>query len=207
MNELLIVLVSYLFVAGVILVGIGLYMLHVTSKETTRKLIHIGVIHWWIIAMLYLDTTWIALIGPLSFIVINAVNVKYHLLPGIQRDHDHDYGTVYYAVSLSILTFFAFEFDGMQAATIALFVMGYGDGFAALIGKKIPSTKLRHHKSLVGTLTMLVVSFGVSFYITQDVVISIVIGVIASVVELLSPKGLDNLSVPLLVYLVAGVLL
>jgi len=62
-------------------------------------------------------------------------------------------------------------------------------------------------KSLGGTLTMLIVSFGVAFYVTQDIVIAGMIGVAASVIELYSPKGLDNLSVPLLVYLMAGVLL
>ena len=54
---------------------------------------------------------------------------------------------------------------------------------------------------------MLIVSFGVAFYVTQDIVIAGMIGVAASVIELYSPKGLDNLSVPLLVYLMAGVLL
>jgi len=134
MNEWIVLLVSYLFVASVVGIGVGLSMLKVTTGETTRKLIHIGVIHWWIIALLYLDTTWIALIGPVSFVLINALNVKYRIIPGIQREETNDYGTVYYAVSLSIITLVAYELNGLQAATIALFVMGYGDGLAALVG-------------------------------------------------------------------------
>ncbi len=207
MNELIAVAVSYLFVASIILLGVGLYLLRIVSVETTRKIIHIGVIHWWLIAIAFIDSTWVALIGPLSFIVINTLNVNLRLIPGIQREESKDFGTVYYAVSLSMITFAAYEFNMVTAASIALFVMGYGDGFAALIGKKVPSKKIRPNKSIGGSLTMVLVSFGVSYYWSQDVVISFVIAITAGVVELFSPKGLDNLTVPFIIFVLAGLLL
>lgn len=207
MNELIAVAVSYLFVASIILLGVGLYLLRIVSAETTRKIIHIGVIHWWLIAIAFIDSTWVALIGPLSFIVINTLNVNLRLIPGIQREESKDFGTVYYAVSLSMITFAAYEFNMVTAASIALFVMGYGDGFAALIGKKVPSKKIRPNKSIGGSLTMVLVSFGVSYYWSQDVVISFVIAITAGVVELFSPKGLDNLTVPFIIFVLAGLLL
>ena len=207
MNELIAVAVSYLFVASIVLFGVGLYLLRIVSAETTRKIIHIGVIHWWLIAIAFIDSTWVALIGPLSFIIINTLNVNLRLIPGIQREESKDFGTVYYAVSLSMITFAAYEFNMVTAASIALFVMGYGDGFAALIGKKVPSKKIRPNKSIGGSLTMVLVSFGVSYYWSQDVVISFVIAITAGVVELFSPKGLDNLTVPFIIFVLAGLLL
>ena len=207
MNELIAVAVSYLFVASIVLFGVGLYLLRIVSAETTRKIIHIGVIHWWLIAIAFIDSTWVALIGPLSFIVINSLNVNLRLIPGIQRKESKDFGTVYYAVSLSMITFAAYEFNMVTAASIALFVMGYGDGFAALIGKKVPSKKIRPNKSIVGSLTMVLVSFGVSYYWSQDIVISFVFAITAGVVELFSPKGLDNLTVPFIIFVLAGLLL
>jgi phytol kinase len=207
MNEFVAVVVSYLFVASVVLFGVGLYLLRAISSETARKVIHIGVIHWWLIALHFITTTWVALIGPVSFIVINALNVKLRLIPGIQREETNDFGTVYYAISLSMITFAAYEFNMITAASIALFVMGYGDGLAALIGQAIPSRMLRVNKSVLGSLTMLIVSFGVSFYWSQDVVVSIGLALAATVVEGLSPKGLDNLSVPFVVFVFAGLLL
>lgn len=207
MNELIAVAVSYLFVASIVLFGVGLYLLRIVSAETTRKIIHIGVIHWWLIAIAFIDSTWVALIGPLSFIVINTLNVNLRLIPGIQREESKDFGTVYYAVSLSMITFAAYQFNMVTAASIALFVMGYGDGFAALIGKKVPSKKIRPNKSIVGSLTMVLVSFGVSYYWSQDIVISFVIAITAGVVELFSPKGLDNLTVPFIIFVLAGLLL
>jgi phytol kinase len=207
MNEFVAVVVSYLFVASVVIFGVGLYLLRAISSETARKVIHIGVIHWWLIALHFITTTWVALIGPVSFIVINALNVKLRLIPGIQRNESNDFGTVYYAISLSMITFAAYEFNMVTAASIALFVMGYGDGLAALIGKAFPSRMLRVNKSVLGSLTMLIVSFGVSFYWSQDVVVSIGLALAATVVEGLSPKGLDNLSVPFVVFVLAGVFL
>jgi len=207
MNELIAVAVSYLFVASIVLFGVGLYLLRIVSAETTRKIIHIGVIHWWLIAIAFIDSTWVALIGPLSFIVINTLNVNLRLIPGIQREESKDFGTVYYAVSLSMITFAAYEFNMVTAASIALFVMGYGDGFAALIGKKVPSKKLRPNKSIGGSLTMVLVSFGVSYYWSQDVVISFIIAITAGVFELFSPKGLDNLTVPFIIFVLVGLLL
>lgn len=207
MSELLAVLISYVFVSSIVLLGVGLYLLRVVSAETTRKLIHIGVIHWWLIAITYIESTWVALIGPVSFIVINAMNVRFRLIPGIQREEVRDYGTVYYAISLSIITYVAYEFSLVTAASIALFVMGYGDGFAALVGKAIPSKKLRPNKSIAGSVTMFVFSLGVSYYWSQNFVVSIGIAMAASVVELLSPKGLDNLSVPVTTFIIAGMFL
>ena len=207
MNELIAVAVSYLFVASIVLLGVGLYLLRIVSAETTRKLIHIGVIHWWLIALTYIDTTWLALLGPVSFIIINALNVQLRLIPGIQRDESKDFGTVYYAISLSMITFAAYEFTMFTAASIALFVMGYGDGFAALIGKKVPSKMIRPNKSIAGSLTMVIVSFGVSYYLSQNVLISILIAITAGIVEMFSPKGLDNLTVPLIIFVLAGFLL
>ena len=207
MNELIAVAVSYLFVASIVLFGVGLYLLRIVSAETTRKIIHIGVIHWWLIAIAFIDSTWVALIGPLSFIVINTLNVNLRLIPGIQREESKDFGTVYYAVSLSMITFAAYQFNMVTAASIALFVMGYGDGFAALIGKKVPSKKIRPNKSILGSFTMVLVSFGVSYYWSQDVVISLVVAITAGVAELFSPKGLDNLTVPFIIFVLAGLLL
>jgi phytol kinase len=207
MNEFVAVVVSYLFVASVVLFGVGLYLLRTISSETARKVIHIGVIHWWLIALHFITTTWVALIGPVSFIVINALNVKLRLIPGIQREETNDFGTVYYAISLSMITFAAYEFNMVTAASIALFVMGYGDGLAALIGKAVPSRMIRVNKSLLGSLTMLIVSFGVSFYWSQDVGVSIGLALAATVVEGFSPKGFDNLSVPFVVFVLAGLFL
>ena len=204
MNELIAVAVSYLFVASVVLLGVGLYLLRIVSAETTRKLIHIGVIHWWLIALAYIDTTWVALLGPVNFILINALNVRLRLIPGIQRDESKDFGTVYYAISLSMITFAAYEFNMFTAASIALFVMGYGDGFAALVGKKVSSKMIRPNKSVAGSLTMVLASFAVSYYWSQNLAVSIIIAITAGMVELFSPKGLDNLTVPFIIFVLAG---
>jgi phytol kinase len=73
-----------------------------------------------------------------------------------------------------------------------------------VIGKRYGKRMLVHGKSFEGSLTMFVTSFIVTFIIamfTQTVGISLLLAMgvaaFATLIELFTPKGLDNLSVPL----------
>ena len=84
--------------------------------------------------------------------------------------------------------------------------MAFGDGLAGLIGRSVKSPKwsiLDQTKSIVGTLTM-----GSVVAITTSIVSStnnlgiqpleiLVISVIATFLEQISPFGIDNLTVPI----------
>ena len=124
-----------------------------------------------------------------------------------------DGGTVYYAISLLILVILTFgifkEYNGIYGPTIGLvgaIVMGYGDGFAAIIGKSIksPSYKIGTSvKTLAGSFTMLCITFiilsgflaycNIGFWYIKAAILSVII----TVLEAVSIKGTDNLTVPL----------
>jgi len=86
--------------------------------------------------------------------------------------------------------------------------MSYGDGFASLLGVKFSKRKYRiwrDEKSYVGSASMFVFTFitiivallyyGIS--ITQYMLLVMAfIALVTTIVEALTPKGLDNLSVP-----------
>jgi phytol kinase len=99
--------------------------------------------------------------------------------------------------------------------------MGYGDGFAAILGKRFGKRKIMGDKSIVGTVVMFVVtvlvvtgfSIGYSLPGTWSFgwwISLFVIGVVASLLEAYTPHGLDNLTVPigttLLAFFLLGVL-
>jgi phytol kinase len=97
---------------------------------------------------------------------------------------------------------------------VGILVMGYGDGLAAVIGKSYGKHKLAFGKSIEGSITMFVASFIVVFLVssfTQSVGISLILALgvsaLATIVELITPKGLDNLSVPLSTSLIFYILL
>jgi phytol kinase len=86
-----------------------------------------------------------------------------------------------------------------------MMILGYGDGFAAIIGKRFRSKILLPGKSVAGSVTMLVASLLVTslmLWLYQSVIVYpvlfvILIAVSATVIEMLTRHGLDNLTVPL----------
>jgi phytol kinase len=186
------------------------------DKETSRKIVHIGVANCWWIAVYFFDSLIFASIPPIFFIVFNFMSVKFNIVKSMERESE-GYGTVFYPISLLILTIFCFGgISPLYVGSIAMCCMGYGDGFAAMIGSKFGKTKLkflRGRKSLEGCTAMFLVSFVssaaiLSYYgITLVFVYSAIIATAAACSEMLTPDGYDNLSVPLVVGLFTHIII
>lgn len=181
------------------------------GKEASRKCVHILLANWWIIAMIFFTTPVYAAIMPAVFIIVNYLSHKFKIIKMIEREkgEDDSLGTVYYAISLTILALLTF--GPMKEPLIGLagiFTMGYGDGLAAIIGKKVKSYKYEISnsiKSVAGSLTMFIISLlinglilmflGASYWLIK----AIIIAIIATFTEAVSAKGTDNITVPLLI--------
>lgn len=83
--------------------------------------------------------------------------------------------------------------------------MAYGDGFAAIVGKAIQSKEYKvfgSTKTLAGSCVMFVMSFiitlGVFAYCNTEMFLvkAIVISIVATILEAISVKGTDNITVP-----------
>lgn len=202
---------SYGFVFAVIGLSTLLDKLNVFDDEGSRKFIHIGVANWWLIAMWQFEGQWtLAIIPPATFIVLNYLSYRFNLVKSMERDQQstRDLGTVYYAISLFIVTGFAFYFDLLLLGLVAILAMGYGDGLGAVIGKRFGKRKITNGKTIAGSLTMLlatliigVIAFPEQWYLM------IFVAFIAMFIELLTPRGLDNLTVPLGIFLLLVVIL
>lgn len=208
-NNLIGIVVSFLFVGLVIGISSVLSSRDILSVEGSRKFIHIGVSNWWIIAMIFFNNKVMAAIVPIIFIAINYLSYKLNLIKAMERNEGkNDLGTVYFPISLLILVILTFSsFSHPYVGALGILIMGYGDGLAAVIGKSIPSRKffiMKNEKTIAGSLTMLGVSFLVAFIILSmypkgNVILpALIIASFATFVEAFSPYGLDNLSVPLL---------
>lgn len=208
LNNIVGILVSIGFVFLVIGLASFMNKLKVLSNEGSRKLIHIGVSNWWIIAMIFFDNNIIAAIVPGLFVIINYISYKKQIFNAMERDGSKgDLGTVYYALSLLILSFVTFKNkDLAYIGALGILIMGYGDGFAAIIGTNFGKHKfkiLNSNKSMEGSLTMFIISFLVSIiilniYLPSNILIfSFILASLSTLLELFSPLGLDNLTVPL----------
>ncbi|QMS85480.1 diacylglycerol/polyprenol kinase family protein [Candidatus Xianfuyuplasma coldseepsis] len=198
-------LYSYGFVFAVIGVSALLGKVGLLSDEGSRKFIHIGVGNWIILAYMLFDNLLIALIGPASFIVLNYLSYRYHWIAAMERQDDtrNSLGTVYYAISLFVVVFLDYLIEGAWAySLLPILVMAYGDGLSAIVGLKFSSKQLINHKSVYGTMTMFVVTLIIGFILLSTVWMVVIVAVVATLVELFSPRGYDNLSVPLVLYIV-----
>jgi len=209
MNILGLVL-SYVLVFVIIGLSTLLQKKGILGDEGARKFIHIGVSNWWLLAMFTFDDVWFAIIPPITFIILNYYSYKTNLIKSMERSGNGNLGTVYFPISLLILVVLTFgvTFNPLIGA-IGILTLGYGDGLAAAIGSKWGKRKLIYGKSVEGSLTMLLATFIVTFTLLAfnfsfpiALSVALVLAISATVIELYTPKGLDNLTVPLLTSLI-----
>ena len=211
-----------------VLAASSLLARHGMGEEGTRKLVHVALGGWWVVAALFFTSPWWAAALPAAFIVVNALAWRRQKLAFMARGEGEDTpGTVYYAVSLTLLALFSFGLGAPYAGALGVFCMAFGDGLAAVLGRRFGSRPLPgagDGKSLAGSAAMLGVSFvscaGVLLaaaaagwegavptfaagaglapgVAAASVLAALGLAVAATVLEAASPEGLDNLSVPL----------
>lgn len=218
MSNIIGIIVSVLFI-GIIMAAGKLF--EKAGKEASRKFIHIMLSNWWIIAIVFFDNMWSAALLPLVFVVINYISFKTNLIKVMERDEGTEnkdsLGTVYYAISLLILALITFgPLKNPIIGLCGILVMGYGDGLAAVIGQAIKSKTFKiagNTKSVAGCITMFAVTSiilsGFLYYYSAEywAIKSIVVAGIMTLIEAVSIKGTDNITVPLLTSLLAFLML
>ncbi len=177
------------------------------DPELVRKVVHIGtgnvlLIAWW----LHIPT-WLCVSSGVIFTAIALASHHTNILPTLNDVGRKTYGVFYYALSITILVAILWD-SHPQYAVIGVMVMSWGDGMAALIGKRFGKhtfVYLGNTRSIEGSLAMfatslmmvigvLVLTHGFS---AQDIVVALPVAAIAALLEAFSPGGTDNLSVPL----------
>ncbi|AHC15928.1 diacylglycerol/polyprenol kinase family protein [Salinispira pacifica] len=212
MNQLLGLVFSFGFVFIVMAISSILLSSGRLSPPAARKFIHIAVGHWWFIAMFTMQDPGIAVIGPIFFIVINYVIYRTKLLPAM-GDAGSNPGTVYYPVSLLILVVLTW-YTPLPKWTggLAVMILAWGDGLAAVAGERNGKSgrKIRvpgGRKSLAGTMAMFGASLAAALImqllfsgaagLPEIMATGLLLAAVATLVELYTPFGLDNLTVPL----------
>jgi len=205
------IFVGFLFMLGCIGLGTLCLKLKLVQPLTSRKIIHIGVSHWWLIAMVFFTNIWAALVVPVAFIFINIAALKMKFFTAMDDpSRPHNFGTVYFPISLSILT--ALCWGGVLPIAVggaAMLVLGWSDGLAAVVGRATHVGEFQvwgRTKSLAGIGTMLLTSVAVLLAFNVSPVVILWLAPLVTVVELFTPLGLDNLTVPATVALALGVI-
>jgi len=204
MNVIVGIILSNLFILALLTLSNYLLKKKWLSNEGTRKLIHIGASNYWFLAMIFFDSAFSAAIVPIMFVIVNFVAHKKRLFKSMLRDGDIvDFGPVYYAVAMLVLSVWTFGIGKPEIGGVGILIMGYADGMAAVVGKRFGKHRLINEKTIEGTLAsmmmaaIVVVSFNHAFHMGLDFIATCVIVSYAVVMELFTPRGIDNLTVPI----------
>ncbi|MCY7277753.1 MAG: SEC59/DGK1/VTE5 family protein [Phormidesmis sp. CAN_BIN44] len=178
------------------------------GAEVIRKVVHMGtgnviLIAWWLKIPL-----WVGVSASILFSAIALVSYYVPILPNINSIGRKSFGTFFYAVSIGVLVAWFWSINLPQYAALGILVMTWGDGLAALIGRRFGRHTYKlwdMQKSWEGSGTMALVSYAVSFSILLGTVgnvwqiwlISLAVSLVATGLEAFSKFGIDNLTVPI----------
>lgn len=186
-----------------LLLSFALYKLGV-SKKYTRKVVHILVGFEWIILYRFFGAGLHFLSVCVLFLILLIVAYKGKLMPMIASDSDNAPGTVYYAAAMTgVAIVGCFVPKVMLPFGIGVICTSLGDGLAGTVGQLIKKNnpKLYGEKTLFGALTNFVVSSASAFVISSaysmelSLINCLLIGLLSAELELVTPYGLDNISV------------
>ena len=172
-------------------------------REVARKFVHIGVSNWFFIYSSFFTLWYYPVAGLLFFAVVNYfIEIK----TGTRRS----WGTVYFPLSIvMMIAMKELGFGTVSSVGCGLLGMGYADGLASLFGMKFGKTKMpfSKKKSVFGSLVVFIVSCIVVLIFTDiSIPCVLLIGFASMLAEAYTPMGLDNFSVPLVIYILSTVL-
>jgi phytol kinase len=220
-NDFIGLAISYIYATILLVIGEGLRRLFGVKPDLTRKVIHIGA-GMWVFGVLLLFNNWqIGIIPFATFIGLNYLLYRYRII-GAMDTQDSSPGTVYFAISVTLLFGLLWRPDGpidsVAIAVAGIMAMTWGDALAALIGRRFGQHKYQVGNSVrswEGSVAMFVASTIVIFLVLlllpgsslsplatplslgSALLTAVITATFATLAEAVSPHGTDNLSVPL----------
>ncbi|MBD2464070.1 phosphatidate cytidylyltransferase [Oscillatoria sp. FACHB-1407] len=183
-----------------------LHRLGIGDGELVRKVVHIGVGNIILLAWWLQIPAWLGVAASVMFSAIALLSYRVPILPSVNSVGRKSLGTFFYAVSFGILIAYFWNTQP-HYAVLGILVMTWGDGLAALVGRRWGQHFYKlwdMQKSWEGSLTMGVASFIVSGLLLSSVqgggwqtwMVAGVIAIAATGLEAFSKYGVDNLTVP-----------
>jgi phytol kinase len=209
---------SYVFVFAAIGIAEGMREWQGYSTDFTRKFIHVAVGMWSVGTVLLFERWHMAVIPPLSFILINYISYRQETFKAMESGEKGNLGTVYFPFSFSVVLFLLWDRPHLLVAS--LMPMTWGDAMAAVLGARYGRCRYTlwgSTRSLEGSVSMFFFAFLATFLALwlfpplgpgASLLYASVVAAVAALVEAATPWHLDNLTVPLAstvaLYLLAG---
>jgi len=204
-----------------------LYRKFKVKAEYTRKMVHVGTGLLTLLFPILLSNHWSVLFLCGSFLLILLLSLKYKFLQGINAIERFSYGSLAYPVIVFIcyLVWEQIEKPLAEDSTpysffyLPILIMALADPMAALVGKAYPYGVFKwggENKSFAGSFAFFCVAFIISiiffysssgFPLVTSLFFAFILSVCSALTEVVSKKGLDNLTIPIVVLIVLYILI
>lgn len=184
-------------------------------KESVRKLIHMSSAFSVLLAHFFFTfTVYAVLCGIIVYSVCELLRLNGIRVPLISKiteiaSRKTDEGRfVLGPLCLGIGILLALLFFDESASAVAIFSLAFGDGLASLVGKIYGQKhfKVVSKKTLEGSIACFLAVFVSTVFVLKNPLRAFFLALIATFVEVLPLKNLDNIAIPLVVGFCASVL-
>lgn len=200
-----IILIALCFLSLFLCVEI-IYKLTGLSAEITRKIVHV----FSALILIFLPSffSWDSIaVAAFLFVVVMLSSKKVHVFRSIHDTKRTTYGEIYLPLAVFLLALFE---PSQLLFTYAILVLGIADTVAEIVGSKYGMKKIMGHKSFEGSLAFFICTWLIGFFIILFIVkdgilwsilITTSIASIGTLAEAISENGLDNLTIPLVIFI------
>jgi dolichol kinase len=185
------------------------------KADLTRNIVHFGTGMLTLLFPVMLATHWLVLLLCAGFAFILIISLKFNLLKSINSIDRISYGSILYPIAV-YGCYLLYDYFGKELLFFYLPVLTLAicDPIAAFFGKRWPYGNFRigkDTKTVMGSLSFFISSIAVTlilfyFLSTQnlnDVLpVTLLIAATSSATEVLSVKGIDNITIPASVILI-----
>jgi phytol kinase len=208
MNNLLGFIIAVVYVFAVIGAAEGLRGYRGYGPGFTRKVIHIGVgMMSWALPFLF-DNPWPFVAAALGFAILNLLDWRYGFFSSMASSDSSNLGTVYFPLAAAAVSVIFWEHPPLMVA--ALMPLTWGDGIAPVVGQAFGRnayTVFGHTRTLQGSAGFFVAGLLFTWLalwlipgqpaVSPFVALGPAAAIMASttVVEAVSIRGLDNLTI------------
>ena len=171
--------------------------------EHTRKLAHIvSTLSTLLYPQLFSDHIY-PLLLCLFFCITLLITKRLKIIPSIDRVERKTEGSYMLALAVGTTYYLSIVCKEIAIYQLPILVLAISDPLAGIVGQRVSSKRLFNGKTFVGSLSFFLSAFAISFvYLITECHppmwgISVLIALSTTIVELFSPRGLDNLTIPL----------
>ncbi|MGZ3924867.1 MAG: diacylglycerol/polyprenol kinase family protein [Flavisolibacter sp.] len=191
-----------------VLMAQGLYKLLKVSAETSRKFLHVsGGFLGLCLPRFFNSPLWVLVLCSLAFLLLSVTYIN-NWLPSIHHTRRKSIGSVVYPIPVYLCFLVASEKNNLLLFYLPISLLTISDTLAELGGRKWGEqwgTLMNRQKTVAGSLSFAMSALLISiawamttnFSPQQITIMSVTITFIATTTEMVSTRGLDNITVPL----------